>query len=146
MNYRNLGLMTAFSFVSMYILMYAMVNVFGNVYPNINQAYMAALMTAPMILIELGIMGAMYKNTPLNRALVAVAVAVLVLSWLGIRYQTAVGDVQFIKSMIPHHSGAILMCEEASLTDAELKQLCGSIVKSQQSEIDEMKAILTRLH
>jgi uncharacterized protein (DUF305 family) len=47
--------------------------------------------------------------------------------------------------MIPHHSGAILMCQNASLSDPELKKLCASIVSGQQSEIDEMKAILTRL-
>jgi uncharacterized protein (DUF305 family) len=26
--------------------------------------------------------------------------------------QGAVGDDQFLRSMIPHHSGAILMCEQ----------------------------------
>lgn len=45
--------MTTLSFLSMYILMYMMVNEFANVYPNLNQLYMAALMTMPMIFIEL---------------------------------------------------------------------------------------------
>jgi uncharacterized protein (DUF305 family) len=47
--------------------------------------------------------------------------------------------------MIPHHAGAILMCEQASLYDAEIKDLCGRIINSQQEEIDQMKAILQRL-
>jgi uncharacterized protein (DUF305 family) len=47
--------------------------------------------------------------------------------------------------MIPHHSSAILMCREAPITDAEVKTLCQSIIKSQQDEIDQMKAILQRL-
>jgi uncharacterized protein (DUF305 family) len=145
MSYRNLAIMTVLSFISMYILMYAMVNVFSNVYPNINQTYMAALMTAPMVVIELLLMGSMYKNKTLNAVLLALSAFVLALSWFAIRTQTAVGDVQFIKSMIPHHSGAILMCQNASLSDPELKKLCASIVSGQQSEIDEMKAILTRL-
>lgn len=145
MSYRNLAIMTVLSFISMYILMYAMVNVLANVYPNINQTYMAALMTAPMVFIELLLMGSMYKNKTLNAALVALSVLVLAVAWFAIRTQVAVGDVQFIKSMIPHHSGAILMCEKASLSDAELKKLCASIVTGQQSEIDQMKAILTRL-
>lgn len=48
--------------------------------------------------------------------------------------------------MIPHHSGALLMCDRASITDAELKKLCSEIVKGQQQEIDQMKKILARLN
>jgi uncharacterized protein (DUF305 family) len=44
--------------------------------------------------------------------------------------------------MIPHHAGAILMCENASLQDTELKALCGNITSSQQAEIAQMKAKL----
>ena len=46
--------------------------------------------------------------------------------------------------MIPHHSGAILMCREASLRDPELKTLCQDIIRSQQQEIEQMKGILAR--
>jgi len=48
--------------------------------------------------------------------------------------------------MIPHHSGAILMCQEASLSRPEIVKLCGEIIKSQREEIDQMKAILARLN
>ena len=51
---------------------------------------------------------------------------------------------QFLKSMIPHHAGAILMCEEASIQDPEIRVLCQNIIVSQQSEINQMKAILNR--
>ena len=44
--------------------------------------------------------------------------------------------------MIPHHSGAILMCEGASLEDQRLKDLCKTIVAGQQAEIDQMRAML----
>ena len=37
------------------------------------------------------------------------------------------------------------MCREASISDAELKKLCGEIIESQQREINQMQAILTRL-
>lgn len=47
--------------------------------------------------------------------------------------------------MIPHHSGALLMCGQASITDAELKKLCTEIIEGQQKEIEQMKAILARL-
>jgi uncharacterized protein (DUF305 family) len=47
--------------------------------------------------------------------------------------------------MIPHHSGAILMCREADLNDAELVDLCTEIMSAQRSEIDQMERIRTRL-
>jgi hypothetical protein len=137
--------MTALSFVAMFVLMYAMVDRFANVYPNVNQLYMAGLMAAPMVVIELLIMRGMYPDTRTNLIFGGVALVALVLFFLGIRAQTAVGDVQFIKSMIPHHAGAILMCDRASISDAELRRLCGTIVKGQQQEIDQMKGILGRL-
>ena len=64
---------------------------------------------------------------------------------LSIRDQTAISDRQFIRSMIPHHAGALLMCDEAPISDPELVELCKSIKESQQREIDQMKAILQRL-
>jgi uncharacterized protein (DUF305 family) len=37
------------------------------------------------------------------------------------------------------------MCEEASIRDSGIRELCGSIVASQQSEISQMKAKLAEL-
>ena len=145
-HYGHLAMMTALSFIAMFVLMYAMVDRFANVYPNLNQFYMAGLMAAPMVIIELFVMRAMYPDMKMNVIFGGVAFAALVIFFLGIRAQTAVGDVQFVKSMIPHHSGAILMCDRATITDAELKKLCGEIVKGQQQEIDQMKTILARLN
>jgi uncharacterized protein (DUF305 family) len=124
--------------------MYAMVNAFGNVYNNFNQVYMAALMTSSTVLIELPMM-AMYKSKKLNIAIIAAGVLILVGSWFAIRQQTAIGDKQFLRSMIPHHAGAILMCKEAAIQDQEIKDLCKNITASQQSEIDQMKRMLDRL-
>ena len=47
--------------------------------------------------------------------------------------------------MIPHHSGAILMCTEAQLQDAEIRKLCEGIIAGQQQEIDQTNAIFRRL-
>jgi uncharacterized protein (DUF305 family) len=59
-----------------------------------------------------------------------------------IRQQRGISDNQFLRSMIPHHSGAILMCERAQLRNTELRELCGLIIASQQDEIDQMAAML----
>lgn len=132
-HYGKLLMMVILSFISMYILMYAMVNVFGNVFNSFNQFYMAGLMTAPMIVIELLLMGSMYKDKRKNAIIIAISVIFGVLFFLFIRQQTAITDKQFLRSMIPHHAGAILMCEQSPITDAETRELCQSIIKGQQS-------------
>ncbi|TBV76410.1 DUF305 domain-containing protein [Pseudoxanthomonas winnipegensis] len=103
---------------------------------------MAALMTAPMAILELALMGAMYQDKRKNAVIFVLAGLVLVGSWFGIRAQAGVGDRQFLKSMIPHHAGAILMCEKNHLQNPELKQLCHNIVASQRAEVEQMKALL----
>jgi uncharacterized protein (DUF305 family) len=144
-HYLRLLVMAVLSFLSMYILMYAMVDVIGNVYPNWNQFYMAGLMTAPMVVIELSLMRAMFQNKRLNILIFGAGIAALLLFFACIRQQAAISDRQFLRSMIPHHSGAILMCERASIRDPELKKLCDSIVAGQQAEINQMKAKLAEL-
>ena len=112
-HYTQLAVMAILSFVSMYVLMYSMVDRFGNVFLNVNQFYMAALMAAPMIIIEVLVMRSMYKNKKLNMIVFAISFLALIGFFFLIRKQTAVGDRQFLKSMIPHHSGATLMCEQS---------------------------------
>jgi uncharacterized protein (DUF305 family) len=145
MHYSRLLVMAVLSFVSMYVLMYAMVNTFANVYANLNQFYMAGLMAAPMVVIELALMGAMYRDRRKNVAIMVVSLVALGMFWIFIRQQTAITDRQFLRSMIPHHAGAILMCEEAPIRDPDINELCTAIVSSQQSEIDQMKAKLAEL-
>lgn len=144
-HYRQLAIMVAFSFVAMFVLMYAMVDVFANIYPNLNQAYMAGFMAAPMAVIELALMGKMYGNKRLNAVIAGVSVLALAGFFVLIRQQTVISDRQFLKSMIPHHASAILMCREAPIRDAQIKDLCRRIIQNQQAEIDEMKARLRAL-
>lgn len=144
-HYKHLLIMVILSFIAMYVLMYAMVDTFSNVFMNVNQFYMAGLMASPMIIIELLVMGSMYMNKKLNMLLITIGAVLLIGFFVLIRQQVAVDDKQFLKSMIPHHAGAILMCEEANITDPEIKKLCEEIKSSQQREIDQMKAKLNEL-
>lgn len=143
--YRKLAVMTFLSFIAMYLLMFAMIDNFGSFTNNINMVYMAGLMVAPMVVFEMLIMWAMYQNKTQNYAIIAGAVIAGILLFAFIRQQTLVSDRQFLRSMIPHHSGAILMCEQAALSDPEIQQLCQEIIQSQQQEINQMKSILDRL-
>lgn len=143
--YLNLAIMAVLSFISMFVFMYMMVDSFANVYPNLNQFYMAGLMTAPMIVIEIFVMWSMYNNKKVNLIIAGVSIVLLVLFSLFIRKQTAISDKEFLKSMIPHHGGAVLMCDNTNLQDSEIKELCKGITSSQQSEIDWMKRKLIEL-
>jgi peptidoglycan/LPS O-acetylase OafA/YrhL len=142
--YLRLSAMVLLSFIAMYILMYAMVDELSHVYNNLNQAYMAALMAAPMLIIELLLMRPMYPDKWRNALLIVIGLAVLAGAWILIRQQTAIADRQFLRSMIPHHSGAVLMCEQASISDERLQALCRRIVESQLAEIAEMEALLAQ--
>jgi uncharacterized protein (DUF305 family) len=137
--YRRLALMVFLSFVAMYGLMYAMVDRFANVFSSLNQVYMAGLMAASMVPIELLVMRSMYRDRKANAAALAVGTVALIAFWWAIRAQAAITDRQFLRSMIPHHAGAILMCAEAELSDPALQRLCGEITAAQLREIAIMK-------
>ena len=137
--------MAALSFLAMYALMYAMVDRFDNVIANWNQVYMAGLMTAPMVLLELLLMRSMYPSKKVNAIVAAVSVVAGLGCFVLVRRQGGIADRQFLKSMIPHHAAALLMCEQADLSDSEIRELCESIRAGQQAEITQMKAILERL-
>ena len=141
-HYIRLIVMAALSFVSMYALMYAMVDAGNEIYNSLNQVYMAGLMTAPMVVSELLLMSGMYENKRLNVLLIGASVIAGIVFFTSIRQQALIADRQFLRSMIPHHSGAILMCRGAKLQDQRIKDLCKQIISSQRTEIDQMRKLL----
>lgn len=64
------------------------------------------------------------------------------LAFIGMRQQTGIDDRQFL--LIPHHSGALLMCREANLRDPEILSLCEGFVRSQRQKIAQMRQLLKR--
>jgi hypothetical protein len=140
--YRALLLSLVVSFAAMYALMYSMVDRLGHVYLNLSNVYMAGLMAGAMLPIMLLTMPSMFKNKRLNAGLWAASVVVLGSCWLLLRAEAGVGNRQFLRAMISHHSAAIQMCNESSLTDSRVRALCDGIVSSQEREIVEMKALL----
>jgi hypothetical protein len=140
--YGKLFLALGLSLVVMFPLTMAFVAQWSHFHLNLSNFYMAVAMVAPMGLIMLGVMRGMFPDRQLNVGLVIGFVALFALGlWLG-RTEAFVGDAQFLRAMIPHHSRAILVCQEAALTDPEIEQLCGQIISSQQEEIDIMNQML----
>jgi uncharacterized protein (DUF305 family) len=143
-HYGKFAINLVISTVIMYLVMFSMINGLAEFYNNINMLYMALMMVAPMAVLMLILMRSMYQNMAINIVLYAAFIVVFSGSFWLIRSQTPIGDVQFLRSMIPHHSGAILMCREASISDPEISSLCDQIIQSQREEIDQMVAILER--
>jgi len=131
--------------ISIAIMYFSMIDGWPEFFHNLNMFYMALTMAAPMAILMILMMPSMYPNRRANLAILAGFAVVFGLAFLGIRQQAAIGDTQFLRSMIPHHSGAILMCREAKLSDPEIRQLCGQIIRSQRQEIEQMKQILARI-
>jgi hypothetical protein len=131
--------------VVMYVVMFTMIDGTGDFRNNLNMFYMAVTMWAPMGIFMLATMPGMFPNRKANTALYVAFALLTAGSFWATRAQALIDDRQFIASMIPHHSGAILMCREASLADPELVALCGEITKAQREEIDQMEGIAARL-
>ncbi len=142
--YGSLVLQTVISGIIMYLVMFVMIDSVDSFYNNLKMFYMTLMMVAPMVVLMILGMRGMFPSKGVNVTLIAVSLIAFFGSFALIRTQTTIGDTAFLRSMIPHHSGAILMCREARLTDPEVVRLCEAIEQSQRQEIDEMKAILAR--
>lgn len=142
--YRRLAVILPINALVMFLLTYSLIDVFDHFHPNLNRLYMAVIMVAPMALVMLAGMRSMYTSSRLNAGLYLGFAALFVATFVMARSQTGVGDEQFLRSMIPHHSSAILMCEHATITDPEIVSLCEDIVRAQEEEIAQMERILER--
>ena len=131
--------------IVMYVVMFSMIDGWGDFRNNLNMLYMAITMWAPMGIFMLATMPGMFPNRSAYIALYVVFALLTAGSFWATRSQTLIDARQFIDSMIPHHSGAILMCREAKLADSELKTLCDEIMAAQREEIDKMTSIRNRL-
>ena len=144
-SYRKFALTMAISFILMYGIMFLNVDQADHIYLSMTRFYMTLMMVAAMSVLMLTTMGMMYKNKRLNLVIGIVSIAVFGLSLAGVRTQTFIGDVQYMKGMIPHHSIAIMVSKKAHLKDPEVVQLSQSIIKAQENEIAQMKKILARM-
>ncbi|GAB2780032.1 DUF305 domain-containing protein [Salinimicrobium soli] len=145
-NYGRFFAMLALSFIAMYITMYMNTYEFDHVYFSLTRFYMTCLGISAMAVIMLSLMLNMYKNKKKNIG-IYLGSALLFLSALTlVRAQAPIiGDVLYMKAMIPHHSIAILTSKRADLEDPETKKLAKEIIEAQEREIEQMKKIIDRL-
>lgn len=143
--YRRFLLMIATSTALMYALTYANVDDVDDVFFSQTRLWMALLMGSAMSLVMLAFMRQMYGDGRKNVAVVVGAVVVGLVGLAGARSQRTVGDVAYMKAMIPHHSIAVLTSERARIKDPRVRALADGIRDTQVREIAEMRHLIDAL-
>ena len=145
-SYTKFFIMLALSFMAMYVTMYLNTYALDHVYFSMTRFYMACLGISVMGVIMLLMMKGMYTERKKNLAILIGSVILFGLALSLVRMQRPViGDVLYMKGMIPHHSIAILTSERADIKDPEVRKLAGEIIAAQKKEIEEMKKMINRL-
>ncbi|MDR7026754.1 DUF305 domain-containing protein [Rhizobium rosettiformans] len=145
MSYSRFAAMIATSTVVMFALMYLNTYALDHVTYSQTRTWMALLMGAVMAMIMMGFMASMYKNQRWNAVIIAGSVVVFAFSLWLVRSQETVGDVSYMKAMIPHHSIAIMTSERAHIRDPRVRELADGIIEAQVREIAEMKRLIAEL-
>ena len=111
------------------------VNSLSDVRLHLNDVYMGISMTGWMFLL----MGLFYSITNI----IWIGLVTIIISAYLIRNQVFINQEEYLSSMIPHHSMAILMSkklkEKDVITNNVIDDLVNNIIQTQQEEIDIMK-------
>jgi uncharacterized protein (DUF305 family) len=132
---------TLLGFGAMYVSTYQL----DHVYFSWNRLFMTFVMAGVMTAVMMLFMWRMYPNRFANYAVLGVAALLLLCGVALARTQATVGEVDWMKAMIPHHSIAILTSERASISDPRVRELADQIIESQRKEIAEMKVLVQEL-
>ena len=145
MSYVRFGAMIATSTIVMFVLMYLNTYAWEHVFFSETRTYMAFVMGASMAVIMLAYMLGMYRNMTANVAIFVGSAIVFALALWLVRSQATVGQVSYMRAMIPHHSIAILTSERAQITDPRVRKLADEIIEAQNREIAEMRYLIAEL-
>lgn len=143
--YRNFLLMILAASVLMFGLMYLNTYQPGHVWFSQTRLFMTFIMAGSMALVMLFFMRHMYRSKAANLAIVIGSVVLMALGLWLVRSQSTVGDVAWMKAMIPHHSIAILTSERARISDPRVRALADEIIAAQRREIGEMALLIDEL-
>jgi len=144
-SYLRFAMMIAASALLMFAMMYLNTWSVDHVWFSWTRAFMTMIMAATMAVVMLAFMLNMYRNRMANIAIVSSSILLFILAIYLVRSQTTVGDVAYMKAMIPHHSIAILTSTRARISDPRVRKLADGIVETQLREISEMEALIADL-
>lgn len=132
---------TAIGWAAMYLNTYQLDHVFF----SWTRVFMAMIMGGVMTVVMMAFMWKMYPHKGTNRAVLAVALVLFVAGLGLVRSQATVGDVAYMRAMIPHHSIALLTSTRARIEDPRVRKLADGIIEAQKREIAEMKQLIADL-
>ena len=145
MSWGRFAAMIAVSTLIMFFLMYQLVYSFEHAMFSVNRLLASLVMGCVMTIVMLSFMWSMYKGMGTKIAILVVA-ALLGATLLYVnRSQALIGDVNFMKAMIPHHSIAIMTSERARISDPRVRELADEIIRAQRREIAEMEYLISDL-
>jgi hypothetical protein len=142
MSWGRFAAMIATSTFVMFFLMYQLIYSLDHAMFSVNRLIASLVMGCAMTLVMLSFMWSMYKGMGTKVAVLVLA-AVLGATLLYVnRSQALIGDVNFMKSMIPHHSIAINDARKASISDPRVRELADHIIEAQVREIAVMQRLI----
>jgi hypothetical protein len=142
MGWGRFAAMLVTSTVIMFFLMYQLVYSFDHATFSLNRLVASLIMGCVMTVVMLGFMWPMYQGTGTKIAVVSIAaLAGAALLYVN-RNQVLIGDTDFMRSMIPHHSIAINNARKAGIRDPRVRELADVIIESQLREISEMESLI----
>lgn len=144
-SYAKFAAMIAAATAVMLALTYLNTYALDHVYWSETRFYVALYMGAAMAVVMLLFMLNMYPSAATNAAIVLGAALIFASALYLVRSQATVGDVAYMKAMIPHHSIAILTSKRAQISDPRVRKLADGIIEAQVREIGEMKALIADL-
>jgi hypothetical protein len=142
MSWNRFAAMIATSTLIMFFLMYQLIYSMDHAMFSLNRLVASLVMGCVMSVVMLAFMWSMYPGRRLKVAVLVGGTAGAVILLAVNRTQVAIGDVTFMRSMIPHHSIAINNARKATITDPRVRKLADAIIESQVREIAEMKLLI----
>ena len=142
MGWGRFAAMIVVSTIIMFFLMYQLVYSAEHALFSLTRLVSSLVMGCVMTAVMLAFMWKMYQPNGAKMAVLIGAVIGGVVLLAVNRSQALIGDTNFMKAMIPHHSIAINNDRKADLRDPRVRYLADRIIRDQVKEIAEMKMLL----
>jgi hypothetical protein len=142
MGWGRFAAMIATSVVIMFFLMYQLIYTLDHATFSVNRLVASLVMGTVMTVVMLGYMWSMYQGTAIKIGVVAGALLFGGVLLYVNRAQALIGDTEFMKAMIPHHSIAVNNARNADIRDPRVRELADEIIASQMREIRTMQLLI----
>ncbi len=142
MSWGRFAAMIATSTVIMVFLMYQLIYSYDHALFSVNRLVASLVSGSVMTVVMLAFMWSMYKGKGTKIAVIISAALLGVILLFVNRSQALIGDVNFMRSMIPHHSIAINNARKARISDPRVRELANEIIRAQVLEIEAMNQLI----